>query len=323
MGQEEEARVGQNIFIFVLAYRYLPINITRMIMRLTRICAVFSAFILFLVLAAAPWGAAAQDSTNDLTGGGNYFSDWFARVTRIQSEQPHWITPMTTVTPRLEEEFRYDQSWESNNKNNEVTSYGSGKGLELIPWENIEVILGVPAWQNYNKAQQNDGFADDSFLLKYRFISANEDNGNYIVTGFLGLSVPSGKQQITEDHYIVTPTVALGKGFGDFDVQSTIGVAFPDNGTAPEGSGTPLQINTALQYRVAKVLWPEVEFNYTYWPNGEHTGKNQVFISPGFLLGRFPIWNRVGVTIGVAYQVALTDTPTFNHNFILSMRIPF
>ena len=33
-----------------------------------------------------------------------YFADWFPRVTRIQSEQPHWVTPLVTVTPRLEEE---------------------------------------------------------------------------------------------------------------------------------------------------------------------------------------------------------------------------
>jgi len=115
----------------------------------------------------------------------------------------------------------------------------------------------------------------------------------------------------------------LGKGWGNFDVQSTLGVSIPDNGAAADGSGTPLQINTALQYNLIKVLWPEVEVNYTYWGNGEHEGKNQVFVTPGFLLGRFPIWNRVGVTIGLAYQVALTDKPTFNHNFLLSMRIPF
>ena len=281
-------------------------------------------FTLLVLLAAAPWRVTGQDATNLMESPGDgYFSDWFARVSRIQAEQPHWITPMTTVTPRLEEEYRYDQSWETTSSGSKVTSYGGGKGLELIPYDNIEVILGVPAWQNYNKPDGKDGFADDSFLLKYRVAAANQENGNYIVTGFLGLSVPTGQHELTEHHYIVTPTIALGKGWGDFDVQSTLGVSIPDNGAAPEGSGTPLQINTAFQYNLLKVLWPELEVNYTYWGNGEHEGKNQVFLSPGFLLGRFPIWNRVGVTIGLAYQVALTDKPTFNHNFLLSMRVPF
>ena len=277
-----------------------------------------------LVVLLAPLRMTGQDATNLLESPGDgYFSDWFARVSRIQAEQPHWITPMTTVTPRLEEELRYDQLWETTSSGSKLTSYGGGKGVELIPYDNIEVILGVPAWQNYNKPDGKDGFADETFLLKYRFLSANEENGNYILTGFLGLSVPTGQHELTENHYIVTPTVALGKGWGDFDVQSTLGVSIPDNGATPEGSGTPLQINTAFQYNLLKVLWPELEVNYTYWGNGEHEGKNQVFLSPGFLLGRFPIWNRVGVTIGLAYQFALTDKPTFNHNFLLSMRIPF
>ncbi len=280
--------------------------------------------VLLLAFTAVSLGARAQESTDQIASPAEgYFSEWFARVSRIQSEQPQWITPMTTITPRLEEELRYDQSWESNNKGANITSYGSGKGLELIPYDNIEVILGVPSWQSYNKPNGLDGFGDDSFLVKYRIAAQNEENGNYIVTAFLGLAVPSGKEQLTTHHYIVTPTLALGKGWGDFDIQSTFGVSIPDNGASPEGSGAPLQINTALQYRLINVLWPEIEVNYTYWGGGEFAGKSQVFLSPGFLLGRFPIWNRVGVTIGLAYQVALTDTPLFNHNFILSMRIPF
>jgi hypothetical protein len=137
------------------------------------------------------------------------------------------------------------------------------------------------------------------------------------------LQTPTGSKDNTSDHYTVTPTVAGGKGWGDFDVQSTLGVSIPDNGTAHAGAGTPLQNNTAFQYRLIKVLWPEMEVNYTYYPNGEHTGKEQVFLTPGFLIGRLPIWERVGLTIGLGYQVALTHDATFNHNFIISARLPF
>lgn len=287
----------------------------------------FLSSLAILLAVAMPWGAAAQDATNQMNSlsfaGDGYFSDWFARVSRIQAEQPHWITPLTTITPRLEEEVRYDQSWETTDSGSHLTSFGGGKGLELIPAENVEVILGVPAWQSRNKPGGTDGFADDSFLLKYRLASANEESGNYIATAFLGLQVPSGSKDNTTHHYAVTPTLAMGEGWGDFDVQSTVGVTIPDNGTAPAGAGTPLQINTALQYRIIKVLWPELDVNYTYWPNGEHTGKNQVFLTPGFLIGRLPIWERLGMTIGLGYQVAVTDKPTYNHNLILSVRLPF
>ncbi len=258
-----------------------------------------------------------------MSSGRNYFENWFARVSKIQSEQPHWITPMTTITPRLEEEVRYDQSWETTSSHARLTSYDYGKGLELIPGENVEVILGYPAWQSRNKGNERDGFGDDNFLLKYRIASANEENGNYIVTGFLGLGVPTGSRDNTTNTYTVTPTIAAGKGWGDFDIQSTFGVALPDNLTSPAGAGTPLLFNTAFQYRVLKVMWPELDVNYAYWPNGEHVGLNQVFLTPSFLIGRLPIWERVGMTIGLGYQVAVTEHPTYNHNFIVSARVPF
>jgi len=36
----------------------------------------------------------------------DYFSNWFARVEQAQASQSHWMTPLTTVTPRLEQELR-------------------------------------------------------------------------------------------------------------------------------------------------------------------------------------------------------------------------
>ncbi len=256
----------------------------------------------------------------------NYFSDWFARVSKTQAEQPLWITPLVTVTPRLEEELRYDLSWEHLPGGGTLTSYGGGKGLEIIPAERVELIFGVPAWQSETTPSGSPlkhGWADESFLLKYRLLSANEEQGNYILTAFLGLSVPTGSETFTADHYVVTPTIAFGKGWGDFDFQTTFGASVPDDGSAPAGAGTPLLLNTAFQYRVMKNLWPELEVNYTHWPNGKHDGLDQAFLTPGLVAGKIPIAGRVGLTFGAGYQIAVTDHPLYRHNFILTMRIPF
>src|ERR1700691_2645922 len=91
--------------------------------------------------------ASAPQSTNPIV---EYFVDWFPRVTRIQSEQPHWVTPLVTVTPRLEEEFRYDQYWEAQPHGKALDNFGANKGLELIPFQNTEIILGVPGWEAHN-----------------------------------------------------------------------------------------------------------------------------------------------------------------------------
>ncbi len=259
-----------------------------------------------------------------------YFTNWFPRVTQIQSEQPHWITPLVTVTPRLEEEVRYDQLWQANPHGVATDNFGAGKGLELIPFQNTEVILGVPAWIAHNghilhstptKEVPTDGWADETFLVKYRLLSANEKNGNYILTAFMGFSAPTGINGNSAGHALFTPTIAGGKGFGDFDVQTTVGVTFSNGGE--DRLGWPLAWNTAFQYRICKYFWPEFETNYTWFSKGERTGQSQLFLTPGLLIGRIPIHERVGVTIGAGYQVAVTRHPSYHNAVILSARIPF
>jgi len=67
-------------------------------------------------------------------------------VSATQAEQPHWITPLATTTPRLEQEFRYDTQWQTYNNGVTTDSYGVSKGLEIIPATNFEVILAVPPY---------------------------------------------------------------------------------------------------------------------------------------------------------------------------------
>jgi hypothetical protein len=277
-------------------------------------------------------GPAASNGAPPISTVEEYFADWFPRVTRIQSEQPHWVTPLVTVTPRLEEEFRYDQYWQAQPHGATTDNFGAGKGLELIPFQNVEVILGVPAWIAHNGAIQqpnkkkhtkppSDGWADESFLIKYRIVSANEEAGNYIVTAFMGFSAPTGDDGNSSRHGIFTPTIAAGKGIGNFDVQTTAGISLPDGGL--QRLGMPLAWNTTFQYRIFKVLWPELELNYTWWPNGEREGKTQVFLTPGIVIGRIPIHDRVGLTVGAGYQLAVTSHPAYNHNAVFTARVPF
>ena len=262
--------------------------------------------------------AEAQSSSSPIL---DYFRDWFPRVSKTQAEQPHWVTPLVTVTPRLEQEFRYDQIWQSHSNGQTLNSFGGGKGLELIPTENTEVILGIPAWQSRNHPENTDGFADENLLLKYRLLAANEERGNYILTLFAGFTLPTGSQHNTQDHAIFTPTIAFGKGWGDFDVQATLGASVPDN--AVGSLGTPILANAAFQYRLLRVFWPEVEVNYTYWPNGERQGIHQVFITTGLVIGRIPIWERLGATVGAGFQIAVTERPVYHNSSILSVRFPF
>ena len=250
-----------------------------------------------------------------------YWSGWFARVDKTKDEQPHWVTPLATTTPRLEEEYRYDQFWQENAKEVTTDNYDGGKGLELIPFEKVEVIFNVPPYIAHNNPKVMDGWGDVAFLVKYRLLSANEEHGSYILTAFLGWSLPTGQFSNGALHPVITPTIAYGKGLGNFDLQGTLGVGLPTADTSI--LGRTIAWNNAFQYRVFRKFWPEVELNSTFFQDGKNDGQKQNFVTPGLLLGRFHLAGRVGFTFGAGYQIATTKFHTTNHNAILTMRFPF
>ncbi len=248
-------------------------------------------------------------------------SGWFARAEKARAAQPHWLTPLATTTPRLEQEFRYDIVWQELGSGENVTNFGSSKGLELIPTERTEIILGVPPYFSRNFAGTPDGFGDWSWLVKFLIASANEQKGNYIVSAFLGGTLPTGSHRNGAEHATLTPTFAYGKGYRDFDVQGTLGVTVPVSDAAT--LGTPVAWNNAFQYHLAKKFWPELEVNSTFFPNGPRHGMKQVFVTPGLVIGRFALTKRLGLTFGGGVQIAATRFHTSNHNVIISVRLPF
>ena len=272
-----------------------------------------------ILLASPP--AYCQADGNSGNGCSGYFACWFSRVTKTQSEQPHWITPLATVTPRLEEEVRFDVDWLTNNAGITSENYGGGKGLELIPFEHVEVLLNLPPYLVHNNPAVPNGFGDFSFNIKFRLLSANEQRGNYILTAFIGASLPTGSHTNGARDAIVTPTIAYGKGFGQFDAQGTFSAGLP---TADANLiGRNYAWNNTFQYHVFKKLWPEVELNSTFFQQGPNDGKKQMFVTPGMVIGRIPLWRRLGLTFGGGFQIAATHFHTSNHNGIFSVRFPF
>jgi hypothetical protein len=255
-----------------------------------------------------------------------------ARATATQSRQPHWVTPLVTVTPRLEQEIRTDFVHYYNNSGHHIWNYGNSKGLELIPEKHTELIFNAPPFFDRSNGEQ-DGFGDVSFLMKERFYARNEESGDAIVTAFLAATVPSGKNGNGSCCAVVTPTLAVGKGWGNFDVTSTAGGSLPVTNAA--GLGHSITWNNVGQYRVAKTgvarfFWPEFETNTTIFKGGANDGKTQTFGTPGLIIGRIPLSHdasgkpgRLGLTFGAGEQIALTHFHTANHYTVLTFRIPF
>src|ERR1019366_10305131 len=71
---------------------------------------------------------------------------WLSMVSETQSEQPHWVTPVVTVTPRLEQELRLDFDHEDISGGYTVWNLDGGKGVEVIPAKRIELIFNLPPY---------------------------------------------------------------------------------------------------------------------------------------------------------------------------------
>jgi hypothetical protein len=280
---------------------------------------------------AGPIAATAQQTTPS-SGIEGFITNYQARVTETQSEQPHWVTPLVTVTPRLEQEVRTDFVHQYNDAGRAIWNYGNGKGLEFIPQRHIEILINVPPFFNRSNGE-SDGFGDLSFNSKYRILSSNEEHGNYILTVFFAATVPTGKNGNGSCCAVVTPTLAGGKGFGQFDYTSTLGGSLPI--TNAKGLGHTITWNNTFQYHLAKtgvarLFWPELEFNSSFFKGGATDGKTTTFATPGLIIGRIPLSHdasgkpgRLGLTFGAGEQIALTQYHTANHALVLTARIPF
>jgi hypothetical protein len=285
--------------------------------------------LLLAVLTAAPVVLRAQQAQTSLT----LIERYQGRVSATQAAQPHWITPLVTVTPRLEQEVRTDFVRQTNTKGYDTWNYGNGKGLELIPQRRIELLVNLPPFLNHSEPDTRDGFGDISFLAKARLFARNEEHGNGIITAFLGASVPTGKSGNGSCCAVITPTLAVGKGFGRLSLTSTAGGSLPvSNG---KNLGHTIGWNNAAQYRVAKTgvgrfFWPEMEFNSNFYKGGSNDGKAQTFVTPGMIIGRIPLGRtasgepgRLGLTFGAGEQIAITHFHTYNHALVLTARLPF
>jgi hypothetical protein len=247
------------------------------------------------------------------------FRKWYRMGERLQEEQPDWLSPIVTTSGRLKQEFRYD-AWRQPTLRGETDyNFGGGKGLELIIAPRTQLLVGPPSYVSHAGADTRDGFGDIPLMLKFRVVSSGAREGNYLLTLLLSATVPGGTNA-TQDA-VLSPAIAFGKGWGKIDVQSTLGANLPTSDTA--ALGRQLLSNTALQYRIFRMLWPEIEVNSTFFLVGKNAGQTQVFLTPGLGFGRIRLWRALRFSTGAGMQIAVTRFHTYNHRAVFSVRYSF
>lgn len=250
-----------------------------------------------------------------------FFRSWLQMTAKTQAQQPDWLSPLATTSGRLKQELRYDIWDQPAAQGNRTYQFGGGKGLEFITSSRTQILAGIPPYILRSPNGPPGGFGDIPLMLKFRIVSAERGEGNYLLTFILGASAPTGSHRYGAGNAVLTPTLAFGKGWGRFDVQSTTGLSLPAGATAK--LGRQLQWNTAFQYQAAQKLWPELEVNSTFYKTGPNAGDKQVFLTPGLGFGRVHLRKGLRFSSAAGLQIALTKFHTYDHRWMFSERISF
>ncbi|HKD48121.1 MAG TPA: hypothetical protein VKB67_10585 [Rhizomicrobium sp.] len=283
-----------------------------------------------IAAALAPPSAFAQTASSG--GFAEFLANWDATAAAARAQQPGWSSPIATTTPLLEQRFRFEIEDQHSGNGASTTILDGGRGLDLIVSENNEIQIALAPYEFRSgtaKSPGHTGFGDWAFLrLKQRLASSPEDQDNYVVSAWLQVQAPVGIAPFTNGEWTFLPTLGFGKGFGSFDIQATLGGVIPTGNVA--ALGRQIQSNTALQYHVAKIFWPELEVNWTYYAGGPRDGLNQVFLTPGLTIGRFHLTDATTFTTGFGYQIAIAPpyrakplTPAYGNAFLFSARVNF
>jgi hypothetical protein len=261
--------------------------------------------------------AAQSEASGFLTG-------WEDRVRDTMSQQPYWPSPLVTASSGLLQLSRTDFVRQITAAGTDTWNYGNSSGVNIVPWYRVEFDAAAPPYIQHN-SKAEDGFGDFSMLAKYRLAAGNQDHGNYAVSLSLAGTLPTGSYKNGSLAATISPTVCAGKGFGRFDVQSTLGAILPADDTAK--LGRPVVWNTVLQYRIGKRFWPEIESNATFYHGGVNDGRVQNFVTPGLMFSKFKLErdprNRLALMFGGGMQIATTQFHTYNHGLVLSTRMLF
>lgn len=269
----------------------------------------------------------AQGGSPSAASGG-FVNQWLARTSATQAKQPGWAVPLVTTYTGLIQVARTDIVRQIAPALTTTWNYDNSKGINLVPWANTELAFNLPPYIQHNTTAPTsimDGFGDVSVLGKYRIASGNAQHGSYTLSAWVLATIPTGSYKNGSTDASVAPTVGWGKGFGNFDVQSTLGATLPTGSPAITTAGRPVAWNTVAQYRFGKLFWPEVESNATFYKGGTNDGKTQEFITPGLIVGKCALRpsdpkSRPGLAFGAGIQIAASRFHSYNHGLVMTAR---
>ncbi|MDD4933664.1 MAG: hypothetical protein PHO89_09405 [Methylacidiphilaceae bacterium] len=272
---------------------------------------------------------AAEDLENDripVTTSRSGLDHWREMTVASSKRQPQWVSPLITITPALLSQVRYDVYDQTKSNGNKSWDFGNGKGISFLPLPALEVLIGLPQYLYTPTGEGLTGLRGENFAIKGRILSAPEDQGNYVLSLYLGALSPTGTIPAREpsDHWVWTPMILFGKGWGNFDMMLNLGTQYADGDN--RNLATFFLYSLALQYRIGRIS-PSVEISsgptitrFLFF------GTPGLFVTPQLLLGPFPAGAGLSFSGGIGYQIALNQVSLleqYANALIVSFRMLF
>jgi hypothetical protein len=253
----------------------------------------------------------------------SFGENFFAHNSAMTAVQPAFITPLVTPDPRLGQFVKLSLANQYTPAGTQTVSFGNNRGVGLIGATRFEFDINPPPYIQHNSAAM-DGFGDFSTLVKYRIVSGNAQHGNFIVTGILNRTFPTGSYKNGALTSCWGPTLAAAKAYKKIGVISTLGGTLPTGKVAAQGRS--IMWNSVFEAHVARPLWLSAENNSTYFFSGPRDSKMQNFVTPtAFYVLRRKEWKPTHpfLIFGAGMQIATSHFHACNHNLISEMRILF
>ena len=272
----------------------------------------FAAFATLLM----PLSAFAQDG---------FAAHWEDRVRQTTAQQPAFPIPVIAPSSQLVQLARFDVLRQITPTHFTTVNVDNGKGLNLIPFANTEIDVNLPPLIEHNNVKTVDGTGDFSAVIKYRPFASPAEAHNFSFGGQAIFTVPTGSYKNGTAVSTIQPSLMGGKGFHHFALQSTLGGVLPNSSVA--SIGRTVTWNTTAQYQVAKIFWPEIESNASFYHLGPNNGKSQNFLSPGMMISKIKFRkdpkDRLGLLLGGSMQIATSTYHSYNHALVFTSRLAF
>ena len=242
----------------------------------------------------------------------------------LKELQPTWMSPLIQPDARFGQSLRLSVSDSTALAGTRTVNYGNWHTLTEPIGNRVQLnFMAQPYIQN-NSPTIKDGFGDPMVEVKYRIASGNATRGNYALTAMLAETFPTGSYHNGALTPLYFPTLAAGKMWGRFNVQSTIGGMMPTGKIAAQGR--QILWNTTAQELIGSRLWTDLEDNVTYNFGGPLDSKTENFLTPAaFYVLRRDAWapTHMIVAFGGGMQFATSAFHTCNHNLIPEVRVLF